>query len=493
MVFSALETVSVRRSVTAKQASPNPGTPHCSNGLKEQLCQSRNRPRLIACVAPLVIAIGGAQPGHAQNGPIQLAPPAPTQGSVTNAGPQVMPPTSPAAAPAPPTSSAGVAIPSPNSTPVPWVSRQAADDGSPACLIQKNNGGYSFEVVASPKTPGIVTFSVERADWSLNGPGPFKSTLQFDDDISFDDTDVQRPNGIEVPFDATTLKPWLHEFTKAKKMLVSPDNNAFQPVLISLSGTTAAIDQMGDCIRSQGIPDTPPPFVAMAASSISVPDKASDPDTGSALIEQIHTCSETQNDLQRLACYDSAAHSITTAQAGVPAAPTNPGGSSVAADVDASRTGLTEARFLNILADASSSYDQGENDMAKGAARPARARALCSTATSTEVESWSGTVDTLSSNSSGKGVLIVRLSPHVTVGTTNNEMSDNLSDLHTLIEPGTELFRDASALTVGKHVVFSGHFAHSDDDCLQEESLTQEGSMHDPEFLFAFSSISAAQ
>src|SRR4051794_25764564 len=47
-------------------------------------------------------------------------------------------------------------------------------------------------------------------------------------------------------------------------------------------------------------------------------------------------------------------------------------------------------------------YQAGENDMAKGAARPARAREMCLALTRPSVTNWLGKVATLSSNSDGK-------------------------------------------------------------------------------------------
>jgi len=47
------------------------------------------------------------------------------------------------------------------------------------------------------------------------------------------------------------------------------------------------------------------------------------------------------------------------------------------------------------------------------------------------------------------------------------------------------------SLSRDQHILFSGSFFPSDADCVQETSLTQEGSMTDPEFLFHFTDVSA--
>ncbi len=104
------------------------------------------------------------------------------------------------------------------------------------------------------------------------------------------------------------------------------------------------------------------------------------------------------------------------------------------------------------------------------------------------VTGWIGAVDELSSSNDGHGVLKIRLTSHLTVGTTNNALSDSIG-MSTLIDPNSLVFQNASKLHKGQIVRFSGSFEQSRDDCFNEESLTQEGSMDDPDFLFQFSEV----
>lgn len=151
-----------------------------------------------------------------------------------------------------------------------------------------------------------------------------------------------------------------------------------------------------------------------------------------------------------------------------------------------------EAAFVTAVTQYSSAYDQGANDLAKGAERPARAQALCKLVDSTPVKDWLGSVDTLSSSNDGHGVLKIRLTEHLTLGTSNNGFSDPVG-MRTLLDPGSLVFQAATALHVGQLVRFSGTFSYTFDsknmDCFEEMSLTQEGAMQDPEFLFRFDSI----
>jgi hypothetical protein len=151
-----------------------------------------------------------------------------------------------------------------------------------------------------------------------------------------------------------------------------------------------------------------------------------------------------------------------------------------------------EASLLQIVDHYHTAYDAAANDMAKGVLRPVRAAALCSLFRSFDVEGWRGTVATLSATSDGKGVLAIQLPGSVTVSTTNNGLSDSVSELKTLIPVGSAVQMQAMALHVGQQVQFSGTFARSDDDCLEETSFTVNGAMTSPEFLFRFSDVRPA-
>jgi len=69
-----------------------------------------------------------------------------------------------------------------------------------------------------------------------------------------------------------------------------------------------------------------------------------------------------------------------------------------------------------------------------------------------------------------------------------------LSDLghDTLISADAPFFTALSGMSVGARIVFDGQFFSSDADCIEEMSLMQANSMHEPEFLFRFSDVRAA-
>lgn len=130
------------------------------------------------------------------------------------------------------------------------------------------------------------------------------------------------------------------------------------------------------------------------------------------------------------------------------------------------------------------------NDLQKGALRPWRGKATCMNIKTTAAKDWVGTLEMLSTNNDGKGVVKIVIGDDLAVKTWNNALSDVGSD--TLIEPGSSLYEKIVSLNEGDTVVFSGHFFQSDVDCLQEGSVTLSGSLSDPEYIMRFDDIRKA-
>lgn len=147
----------------------------------------------------------------------------------------------------------------------------------------------------------------------------------------------------------------------------------------------------------------------------------------------------------------------------------------------------SQRAFMNAVRKGQEAYRAGQNDMAKGASRPLRAREICGALRSGRADGWVGTVYSLSSNGDGKGVLTIYLGENIYVKTWNNAVSDTFD--HTLIEPDTQLFSKASALREKQAVAFSGAFSKDSTDCFRESSMTISGSMTEPEFIMRFSQV----
>jgi hypothetical protein len=51
------------------------------------------------------------------------------------------------------------------------------------------------------------------------------------------------------------------------------------------------------------------------------------------------------------------------------------------------------------------------------------------------------------------------------------------------------MYRQLVSMKKGDRVIFSGSFLPSDSDCITEASITQSGSMTDPEFIVRFTQV----
>ena len=150
-----------------------------------------------------------------------------------------------------------------------------------------------------------------------------------------------------------------------------------------------------------------------------------------------------------------------------------------------------EAAFIAAIQAARQQYKSAANDMAKGAARPVRAQAICRAVVSPAVSGWSGTVSDLTTNGDGKGVIAIRIAADVSLKTWSNSLSD-IGD-HTLIDPGSSLFQTAAGLRTGQKVRFSATLIPYPTDCYREGSLTMDGSIAEPEFIMRLTAIQAVK
>jgi hypothetical protein len=151
-----------------------------------------------------------------------------------------------------------------------------------------------------------------------------------------------------------------------------------------------------------------------------------------------------------------------------------------------------EHNFITAVQRGQSAFRAAPNEMAQGGTRSQRRAAICQNLSGVSVLRWVGQIEKLSSNSDGKGVLEIAVAPGVHVKTWNNDLSDSFGSANTLIDPSSPLFAVVSQMKQGDEVLFSGTFFPSTLDCVREGSVTLEGSMTDPEFIFRYASVSAA-
>ena len=148
---------------------------------------------------------------------------------------------------------------------------------------------------------------------------------------------------------------------------------------------------------------------------------------------------------------------------------------------------VDQAAFVQALQRGRDQYSSGSNELQKGAARPARAKAICAAVKAPRIDGWVGKLAKLSTNSDGKGVLAISIGDDISLSTWNNSLSD-LTD-RTLIEPDSALYTTLLTLKVGTYVRVSGKLFPAASDCVREKSVTMDGSMRDPDFLVRISRV----
>ncbi|MBU6246506.1 MAG: hypothetical protein KGN77_02020 [Xanthomonadaceae bacterium] len=150
----------------------------------------------------------------------------------------------------------------------------------------------------------------------------------------------------------------------------------------------------------------------------------------------------------------------------------------------------TEASFIAAANDALAKWNGAANDMQKGGILAGRTAAQCRVLAPTHntASGWTGTVDTLDTADGGKGVLVVKIADNITLQTTNNAFGEAID--HTLIPVGSPLFATAAAMRIGQAVQFDAAFVPgSGGACLEEMSLTNSGSVEQPEYEVRFTAL----
>lgn len=150
---------------------------------------------------------------------------------------------------------------------------------------------------------------------------------------------------------------------------------------------------------------------------------------------------------------------------------------------------VSQRAFLAVVTDYQARFRSASNELQQSSLRDERSAALLKALGGRlTIEGWSGTLRKLETNTEGKAIVTVRLAPNVDLKTWNNALSDAMHE--TMIAKGTPLYATLMHMSVGDPVMVSGSFVQSDQDGVWETSMTIDGSMTAPEFLFHFSTIS---
>jgi len=152
-----------------------------------------------------------------------------------------------------------------------------------------------------------------------------------------------------------------------------------------------------------------------------------------------------------------------------------------------------QKKFVKTLGEFNERY-RSANDVGRKNLRSERAKSLCAITMAPDVHNWVGTLSRVKQNYDGQVEIMVTLDSNITFQTR----SLLTESINAHIRPESPLVPVIAKLKEKEVVVFSGRLyrdqpAHRDQtDCFRELSVTESGSMREPEFLFCFSSISPA-
>lgn len=151
-----------------------------------------------------------------------------------------------------------------------------------------------------------------------------------------------------------------------------------------------------------------------------------------------------------------------------------------------------EVAFCAAVSSAADGYkretESGRNEIKLDMMRETRKRAIAAALPVLQVKGWLATVQRIdTSGVDGAATVEMMLPCGAEIKTWNNSFSD--AKEQTMVPKGTPLYRQLANVGKGQSVVIDGEFFEDEKDTVRETSITQRGSMTDPEFVFRFASV----
>ena len=144
--------------------------------------------------------------------------------------------------------------------------------------------------------------------------------------------------------------------------------------------------------------------------------------------------------------------------------------------------------FRELINQSQEDYRNAHNNILKSEARDKRRHNLLRSLSSLKVKNWHGIITEIDTTSDGRVIFGVEIErSNIVLSTWNNSLSDIFD--YSLIEKGSNVYKQVRNLSVGQKVNFSGTFYQDKSDFIREKSVTENGSMLMPEFLFKFTDV----
>lgn len=162
---------------------------------------------------------------------------------------------------------------------------------------------------------------------------------------------------------------------------------------------------------------------------------------------------------------------------------------SAAAQIGEGDLPATQVAFAQAVLGYVGLYRSAPNELKKSALRARRASDIRTALRGNlRFDSWVGSVKEMGTNGDGDASLEVDIAnDNLRLKTWSNSVSDRLD--RTMIKAGSALYDVVSELKEGQAVKVSGTFIPSERDFVNEVSVSEMGSMTEPEFVVRFSLI----
>lgn len=159
---------------------------------------------------------------------------------------------------------------------------------------------------------------------------------------------------------------------------------------------------------------------------------------------------------------------------------------SVSSSAAAPAQPAAEQAVARMLASYIEKYKAAANDLQKSSLRSGRAAELGKLLPNRTATGWTGTVKKLKTTGEGKAILEIQLE-----GSKAIVSNYDFGQSH-LMEQSSPLYARAATTVVGDKVTFSATFPADPRDFIKETSLSESGSMTEPEFLVTFTNLAKA-
>lgn len=158
----------------------------------------------------------------------------------------------------------------------------------------------------------------------------------------------------------------------------------------------------------------------------------------------------------------------------------------VAATAKTANLPTGQAKFLAVVDEYATRFRAAKNELQESSLRTERNDAMTKViGLELAIDGWIGKITELGTDSSDKAYIRVSIAPNVELVTFNTSIFDPLG---TMISPGSELYSNLTEMSVGDAIRVSGMFVPHESGGLYEASLTINGAMTEPAFLFYFKS-----